>query len=58
MTLYLMKPVGGQKYLVLSSDDEIKQFFTALVPGDEFSLKVLEVSDEEYQGLEGFDGFE
>ena len=58
MTIYLMKPIGSEKYLVLSNEDEIKKFFTGLVPGDEFSMKVLEVSDDEFAGLEDFDGFE
>lgn len=57
MILYLFKPFGADNYLCLSKPEEITKFFDNLTPGDEFIFRVLELSDEEYESLENFNGF-
>jgi len=57
MIAYLFKPFGADNYLVLTKPDEITEFFEKVVPGDEFVLRVQEFSDDDFNGLESFDGF-
>lgn len=56
--LYLMKPFGGENWLCLKDPDDIQTFFEKLTPGDEFMLRVHEISDEEYEELDDFNGFD
>lgn len=56
--LYLVKPFGGENWLCLKDPDDIQTFFEKLTAGDEFMLRVHEVSDEEFEGLEDFGGFD
>ena len=58
MITYLFKPFGADNYLILTQPDEISEFFDKLVPGDEFVLRVAEFSDDEFNGMENFQGFE
>lgn len=57
MIAYLFKPFGYDKYLVLSKQEELNKFFGSLLPGDEFILKAVELSEEEFGNLDKFDGF-
>jgi hypothetical protein len=49
---------GADNYLVLTNFEEIVTLFEKLTPGDEFILKCIELSQEEYNRLGSFDGFD
>lgn len=54
----LVKPFGGENWLVLTEPEEFQTFVEKLTPGDEFMLRCHELSDEEFEGLENFGGFD
>lgn len=58
MIAALIKPFGSDNYLVLTKPEEFTELFSKLTPGDEFICRALELSDEEFNGLDGFNGFQ
>ncbi len=57
MITWLLKPFGYDNYLVVASKDDLLKLFETLLPGDEFVLRVAELSQEDFDGLENFNGF-
>ena len=58
MIVALIKPFGSDNYLVLTKPEEFTELFSKLTPGDEFICRALELSDEEFNGLGTFEGFQ
>lgn len=58
MIVALIKPFGSDNYLVLTKPEEFTELFSKLTPGDEFICRALELSDEEFNGLGNFEGFQ
>jgi hypothetical protein len=58
MIVYFLKPLGYENYLGLKSVQDVKRVLKKLQPGDEIIIRVGEMTDEEFEKLSDFKGFD